>query len=48
MAKSLIDYQKIDDLETVFAKIRSVTANEMDEIANEVFDEPQSSILIYQ
>lgn len=39
MAKSLIDYQKIDDLETVFKKIRAVSAEDMDAIANEVLDE---------
>lgn len=47
MAKSLIDYQKIDDLATVFNKIRAVSANDMDAIANEVLDEQQLSSLTF-
>ncbi|RYG12663.1 MAG: insulinase family protein, partial [Chitinophagaceae bacterium] len=47
MAKSLIDYQKIDSLETVFNKIRAVSANDMNEIANEVLDEKSLSSLTF-
>ncbi len=47
MAKSLIDYQKIDDLETVFNKIRAVSALDMDVIANEVLDEKNLSSLTF-
>ncbi|MES2651335.1 MAG: pitrilysin family protein [Bacteroidota bacterium] len=47
MAKSLIDYQKIDDLETVFNKIRAVSATDMDTIANEVLDEGNLSALTF-
>lgn len=47
MAKSLIDYQKIDDLETVFNKIRAVSANDMDVIANTVLDEKNVSSLTF-
>lgn len=47
MAKSLIDYQKIDDLETVFNKIRAVSTKEMDAIANEVLDEKNLSSLTF-
>lgn len=47
MAKSLIDYQKIDDLETVFNKIRGVSAEDMDAIANEVLDERNLSSLTF-
>lgn len=47
MAKSLIDYHKIDDLETVFNKIRAVTAEDMDAIANEVLDEKNLSSLTF-
>ncbi|MEJ5993946.1 pitrilysin family protein [Pedobacter sp. Du54] len=47
MAKSLIDYQKIDDLETVFKKIRAVSADDMDAIANEVLDEKNLSSLTF-
>lgn len=38
MAKSLIDYNRIDDLDTVFDKIRSVSIKDMANIANEVLD----------
>jgi predicted Zn-dependent peptidase len=38
MAKSLIDYDKIDDLETVFSKIQAVNAGDMANIANEILD----------
>ena len=47
MAKSLIDYHKIDDLETVFNKIRAVSAEDMDAIANEVLDEQNLSSLTF-
>ena len=47
MAKSLIDYQKIDDLETVFNKIRAVSAEDMNAIANEVLDEKNLSSLTF-
>jgi len=47
MAKSLIDYDKIDSLETVFKKIEAVTTAEMAEIANEVLDEKNLSVLSF-
>jgi len=47
MAKSLLDYQQIDDLETVFKKIRAVTAEEILSLANTVLDEKQRSVLSF-
>jgi predicted Zn-dependent peptidase len=47
MAKSLIDYQKIDNLETVFNKIRAITLADMSAIANEVLDEGNLSSLTF-
>ncbi|RZK41549.1 MAG: insulinase family protein [Pedobacter sp.] len=47
MAKSLIDYDKIDSLETVFNKIRSVTAEDVYNIANAVLDEGNLSSLTF-
>jgi predicted Zn-dependent peptidase len=38
MAKSLIDYDKIDDLEMVFSKIQAVSTGDMANIANEILD----------
>jgi predicted Zn-dependent peptidase len=45
--KSLIDHDKIDPLETIFEKIRSATAEEIQEIAQHIFDPTQLSYLIY-
>lgn len=47
MAKSLIDYNRIDDLETVFNKIRAVSTTDMANIANEILDEKKLSSLIF-
>lgn len=47
MAKSLIDYNKIDDLETIFNKIRVVSTVDMANIANEVLDEKNLSSLTF-
>jgi predicted Zn-dependent peptidase len=47
MAKSLIDYNKIDDLETVFRKIEAVSTAEMAEIAREILDEKNLSVLTF-
>lgn len=47
MAKSLIDYRKIDDLATVFDKIRAVSADDMFNIANEVLTEENLSSLTF-
>ena len=47
MAKSLIDYDKIDSLDTVFKKIEAVTTNEMAAIANEILDEKNLSVLTF-
>lgn len=47
MAKSLIDYNQIDSLDTVFAKIRQVSTADMLQIVNEVFDEQKWSSLLF-
>jgi len=47
MAKSLIDYNKIDNLEAVFNKIRAVSVADMANIANEVLDEKMLSSLTF-
>ncbi len=47
MAKSLIDYHKIDDLETVFNKIRKVSVEDMATISNEILDESKLSSLTF-
>ena len=47
MAKSLIDYNKIDDLQTVFNKIQAVTTTEIGNITNEILDESNLSALTF-
>lgn len=47
MAKSLIDYDKIDSLETVFKKIERVTTTDMETIATEVLDEKNLNVLTF-
>jgi predicted Zn-dependent peptidase len=47
MSKSLLDFNRVDSLEEVFAKINKVTAPQLLEIANEMFDPRQLSSLIF-
>ena len=47
MAKSLIDYDRIDDLQTVFNKIQQVSTSEIADIANEMLDESNLSALSF-
>lgn len=47
MAKSLIDYNRIDNLETVFDKIRAISTADMENIANEILDESKLSSLTF-
>jgi len=47
MAKSLIDYDNIDDLQTVFNKIQAVSRPEMADIINEILDEKNLSALTF-
>ncbi|WP_316802452.1 pitrilysin family protein [Pedobacter nototheniae] len=47
MAKSLIDHDKIDSLETVFAKINAVNTDEIAEIAHEVLDKDKLNIFTF-
>jgi len=48
LGKSLLFFNRVDSLEVIFERIEKIGSNEILDIANEVFDEPQSSILIYQ
>nr|MBC7611433.1 insulinase family protein [Pseudopedobacter sp.] len=48
MAKSLLDYDKIDSLKEVFFKINKVTADDMLQISNEIFDQNQLSMLLFE
>jgi predicted Zn-dependent peptidase len=45
--KSYLRYGKIDDINTINKKIESITRNQLQDIANEVFDTCQLSVLKY-
>lgn len=47
MAKSLIDHDNIDDLQTVFSKIQAVGRTEMADITNEILNEKNLSSLTF-
>ncbi len=47
MAKSLIDYNNIDDLDTVFRKIQAVSTADINAIAHEILDERNLSSLTF-
>ena len=48
MAKSLLDYGRVDTLEEVFAKINAVTAFQALEISNQMFDKSQLTTLLFE
>ena len=48
MAKSLLDFDHIDSLEDVIAKINAVTANELLEISNQVLDNKLMTTLVFE
>lgn len=48
IGKSYLLYDHVDSLQQVYEKIERLTSREIMEIANEIFDESQTSILIYQ
>lgn len=47
MAKAMLDLERIDPLEDIFDIIRTTTATELREIANEMFEESRLSELIF-
>jgi predicted Zn-dependent peptidase len=48
MAKSLIDFNCVDTLPEIFEKINNVTANQLLEISNEIFDESKLITLLFE
>lgn len=48
VAKSYLLYGKVDTMEDVYRKIESITSQQLQEIANDVFDEKQLSYLIFK
>lgn len=47
MGKSLLDLDRIESLEEVFTSIRDVSSQQLQELANEIFDEGTLSTLTY-
>jgi predicted Zn-dependent peptidase len=47
LGKSFLRYGKIDDLDVVKQRIEEVTAEKLQEIANEIFNPEQLSVLKY-
>ncbi|MCQ6961319.1 M16 family metallopeptidase [Mucilaginibacter aquariorum] len=48
MAKSLLDFNRIDSLEDIFAKINAVSADDLLEISNEIFDNDRMITLLFE
>ncbi|MEN2284167.1 pitrilysin family protein [Algoriphagus sp. SE2] len=46
--KSLIDHGKVDPLENIFGQIRNTSADELQEIANDIFNPEYMSFLTYK
>lgn len=47
MGKSILDLERIDSIDEIFNKIKSVTAKELQDLANEMFAKDQMSQLTY-
>ena len=47
MAKTFLHYHKMDDPQEVFQRIEALTAKELWEVSNEMFEENYLSTLIY-
>ena len=48
IGKSILLYDKVDDLKTTHDKINAITSEELQDIANNIFNEKSLSSLIYQ
>ncbi|MFB0499209.1 putative Zn-dependent peptidase [Mucilaginibacter sp. OAE612] len=48
MAKSMIDFNRVDTLEEIFAKINQVSAEQLLEISNEIFDNDRLITLLFE
>ena len=47
LGKSLLDLDRVDDLDAIFAKIDAITAEELQDLAQEMFDPTQLSLLTF-
>ncbi len=48
LGKSFLLYNKVDSLPKIYQKIEAITGKELQEIANEIFEESRLSTLIYE
>ncbi len=48
MAKSLLDFDHVDTLDQIFAKINATTADQLLEISNEIFNENSMTTLLFE
>jgi predicted Zn-dependent peptidase len=48
MGKSLLLYNKVDSLKETYSKITAITANELQDIAKEIFDSEKMSSLVFK
>ncbi|MDZ7848530.1 MAG: pitrilysin family protein [Owenweeksia sp.] len=48
LGRSLLSYNRIDTFEEMLVKIQSITAKDLQEVANEIFDEKGLSQLVYK
>ena len=47
LGKSLLDLQKVEDVEEIYTQINNITAIELQDIANEMFNEQSLSMLTF-
>ncbi|HET6557862.1 MAG TPA: pitrilysin family protein [Prolixibacteraceae bacterium] len=48
LGKSLLFFNRVDSMKVIIERIENINSSEIMEVANELFDESQRSILIYQ
>lgn len=48
LGKSLLFFNRVDSMKVIIDRIENISSSEIMEVANELFDESQRSILIYQ
>ena len=48
MAKSILDFDHVDSLEQIFAKINAATTDELLEISNDIFDIKNMTTLLFE
>ncbi|HLN73821.1 MAG: M16 family metallopeptidase [Methylococcaceae bacterium] len=48
LGKSLLFFNRVDTMKVIVERIEKISNSEIMDVANEVFDDPQRSILIYQ